>query len=146
MKYLRTFNQRLCELRKKKKLTKTDIAMFCQVDESVVTGWEAAANDQRSFPTIDQLLDLCVKTGVSLSELLDFRQPLSVSPQLDLLSFMETEQGDLNSVLIELGDAVDAALPDEQERDLLRRFRLCDDEKKEFILQLLPAEVLHKNL
>ena len=145
MKYLRTFNERLRALRIKKKLSHADIAMFCQVDESLVTGWESHVDDQRCFPTIDQLLDLCIKTGVSLELFLDFEQNQNSGPQLDLLSFMDTETSDLNSALHELGEVLEAALPDEQERDLLRRFRICDDEKREFIMQLLPSEPICRN-
>lgn len=112
--------------------------MFCLVDESVVRNWEAVSDSQRAFPTIDQLIDLCLKTSVPLEALLDLDQRPEVSPQLDLLGFTDDQQGDINSALIELDDAVEAALPDEQERDLLRRFRGCDDEKRKFIMQLLP--------
>lgn len=138
MKYLRSFNQKMRELRHKKKLTTEDIAVFCMVDESAVRSWEAVGDVQRSFPTIDQLLDLCVKTNVPLELLLDLDQRPPASPQLDLLGYPENSAEDLSTVLTELGDALESALPDERERELLRRFRHCDDEKRSFIMQLLP--------
>lgn len=143
MKYLRTFNHRLGELRRKKKLTQLDIATFCRVDEATVADWESLFETRRSFPTLDQLLDLSIKTGESLETFLDLELFNEDGPQLDLLSFADHGRGDLTQVLNELGDTINSVLPTDHEQILLRRFRLCDDEKREFIMQLLPADSIH---
>jgi len=140
MKYLRTFKHRLGELRRKKKLTQLDIATFCGVDEAAVAAWESYFETRRGFPTLDQLLDLSIKTGESLETFLDFELFNVDVPQLDLLSFADQDRGDLTQVLNELSDTINSLLPTDQEQILLRRFRLCDDEKREFIMQLLPAD------
>ncbi len=138
MKYLRSFNQRLRDLRQKKKLTTEDVANFCMVDESVVRGWEATGEAHRCFPTLDNLLDLCLKTGVALEALLDFDQHAKHTPQLDLPGFGAEEEGDLYSVINQLNETLDETLPDETEREFLRRFRLCDEDKRQLMMQLLP--------
>ncbi|WP_020408078.1 helix-turn-helix domain-containing protein [Hahella ganghwensis] len=138
MKYLRSFNQRLRELRQKKKLTTEDIATFCMVDESVVKGWEAPSDSHRCFPTLDNLLDLCFKTGVALDAFLDFELCGKMTPQLELPGFGVDEEGDLYSAINELNETLDHSLPDERERELLRRFRDCDEERRQFIMQMLP--------
>jgi len=140
MNYLRTFNQKLRDLRRNKKLTKADVALFCQVDEMLVDRWEAYAETQRSLPTLEQLFDLCIKSDTQLATLLEIESATDTHPQLDLLSIIDEGPSDIDAALSELGDALTAALPDEQERDILRRLRNCDDEKRQFIMQLLPVE------
>ncbi|MBU6952343.1 helix-turn-helix domain-containing protein [Hahella sp. HN01] len=139
MKYLRTFYQRLRDFRHKKKLTLEDIATFCQVDVTVVAGWENPIESQRCFPSIDNLFDLCVKTGVSLDALLDFNQNEKNNPQLDLPGFEVGEDGDLDTVIERLTKVMEEALPDSTERLLLKRFRASDEDKKRFILQLMNS-------
>jgi len=138
MKSLRSFNQCLHELRQKKKLTIEDVANFCMVDESVVRGWEATENAHRCFPTLDNLLDLCLKTGVALEALLDLEQRAKITPQLELPGFSAEDDEGLYSAINDLNEALDRALPDETEREILRRFRLCDEDKRQLMMQLLP--------
>lgn len=136
MKYLQSFNVRLLHLRQKKKLSQEDIARFCGVDVTVVDAWEKPSDAGRCYPVLAQLLDLCLKTGTRLEEVLDLDQQDADQLQLDLPGFNE-QQGDLYQAITDLNHSLDDALPDESERDLLTRWRQADTDKKRLLLSML---------
>lgn len=136
MKYLMSFNSRLRELRQRKKLSQEDVAAFCGVDVTVVDAWERPSGAERCFPLLDQVLDLCLKTGTRLESLLDIDPGDTGKLQLELPGFDE-EDGDLYQSISDLMSALDCVLPDEAERRLLKRWRRADDDKKQLILSML---------
>jgi transcriptional regulator with XRE-family HTH domain len=136
MKYLKQFNQRLKKVRQSKKLSYEDVAEFCLVDPLVVESWETDDSDHRCFPSLDNLLDLCFKTGMPLESFVDVPQVKSVH-QLDLPGLSVGETTDLGDSLSELGKQIEKLIPTEDERELLRRYRKSDAQSKELILQLI---------
>ncbi|GAA3951348.1 helix-turn-helix domain-containing protein [Allohahella marinimesophila] len=142
MKYLRNFNQKLQDVRHQKKLTQEDVAMMCAVPESLVRNWEALEEGRREYPDVDQLIDFCVKASVPLEVLLDLDTSAGTERQL-VLPGLDSEDDDdpatrMLGALAELGEELESRLPAEDERELLKRYRQCDDEKRTFIMQMLP--------
>jgi transcriptional regulator with XRE-family HTH domain len=137
MKYLRNFYSDLKHLREEKRLTKDDISVICQVDVSVVTAWEAEQKDKRCFPTIDNLIDLCLKTGTPLEALLALNYDNKGEEQLELPGLAFIDEHDVNLSLDYLHKEIEKLLPSEDEIELLKRYRRSDEESKELILQLM---------
>ena len=137
MKYFKSFNQRLAEQRRKKKLTQDDLALICQVDPVVVAAWESLYESQRAYPEASHLIDLCVKAGMHLEQLIDLDASPANIRQFELPGFSSTDEKDLTKTVEELQSVLENLLPDEQERALLKRFRNADADKRRFILQLI---------
>lgn len=137
MKYLLTFNSRLRELRLRKKLSQEDVALICHVDVTVVDAWEQPSGAQRCFPVLEQLLDLCLKTDTRLETLVDLDPAASGKLQLELPGLEDEQDKDLYHAISELSDAFDRTLPDEVERQLLRRFRKCDAVRRQLLFSML---------
>ncbi len=136
MKYLKQFNQRLREMREKRRLSQQDIAAFCLVDPSVVETWEAETLDVRCYPSLANLLDLCFKTGTALENFVDMPEA-PIEKQLALPGLNLGEENDLADSLVELGEQIEKLIPAEDEYELLRRYRKSDEPTKELILQLI---------
>ena len=136
MKYLKQFNQRLREMREKRRLSQQDIAAFCLVDPSVVETWEAETLDVRCYPGLANLLDLCFKTGTALENFVDMPEA-PIEKQLALPGLNLGEENDLADSLVELGEQIEKLIPAEDEYELLRRYRKSDEPTKELILQLI---------
>lgn len=137
MKYLVTFNTRLKALRQRKKLSQEDVAAFCQVDVTVVNSWELPTGAARTLPTLEQVLDLCLKTDTRLEALLDLEPGQGDRLQMELPGLGKENTGDLYQSIAELNETMDLALPDEVERQLLKKFRRCDADRKQLILSML---------
>ena len=139
MKYLKSFHQHLAVQRRRRKMTLEDIATLCQVDVALVMAWESPTEVQRAYPTAEQLIDLCLKGGMRLEQLIDLEAKQADVGQLQLPGFGDAadDDKDLGKSLEALQNAFEAWLPDEQERALLRRFRNADPDKQRFILQLI---------
>lgn len=135
MRYLSSFHRRLRYLRDEQHLSEGDVAEVCGVDEQVVRLWESPDAGQRGFPTVDQLLTLCFRTHTPLERLLDV-EPDGGNDQLELPG-LSVDESDLGKALDELQRQIGRWLPDTQERELLRRFRMADAENQRLILQLL---------
>ena len=137
MKYLKSFNKQLRFFRETHKLDHDDIAQLCHVDISVAEAWEQSAQNSRVYPSLENLLDICFKTGASLEYFLDIPRTNDVS-QLELPGISSDDGGhDLNECLRELDQQLDAALPKAQEQELLKRFRKSDEQNKQLIMQLM---------
>ena len=136
MKYLKQFNQQLKKVRLSKKLSYLDVAELCLVDPLVVESWEAESTDARCYPSLDNLLDLCFKTGMPLESFVDVPKAKSAH-QLDLPGLSVAEPEDLGDSLSELGRQIEKLIPTDDERELLRRYRKSDAQNKELILQLI---------
>lgn len=136
MKYLKQFNQRLRDMREKRRLSQQDIAAFCLVDPSVVETWEAETLDVRCYPSLANLLDLCFKTGTALENFVDMPEA-PIEKQLALPGLNLGEENDLADSLVELGEQIEKLIPAEDEYELLRRYRKSDEPTKELILQLI---------
>ncbi|KZZ60646.1 hypothetical protein A3762_03075 [Oleiphilus sp. HI0125] len=134
MKYLQSFSKQLRFFRETHKLSLSDIANLCSVDESVVKAWEDS--NAQVFPSLENLLDICFKTGASLEYFLDVPSAHQF-PQLDLPGIDESEFSDLSDSLNELDKHLDDALPKQQELALIKRFRKSDPQNQELILQLM---------
>lgn len=136
MKYLKHFNQQLRTFRETKRLSIEDVSNFCLVDESVVASWESEDGSVRCYPTLDNILDLCLKTGAALEYFLDLPDSRN-RQQLELPGLTFIEDADLNESLEELGEHLDNVIPADDEQELLRRYRKSDAQSKELILQLI---------
>jgi len=138
MKYLKYFNQQLRSIRKSKKLTQQDIGGFCLVDISVVEAWESDNIDSRCYPTLDNVLDLCFKTGMTLDYFIQFPNQGDVK-QLNLPGLAFSEEVDLSESLKHLDEEIERLIPSDDEQELLKRYRKSDEQNKELILQLMAT-------
>ena len=130
MKYLKHFNQQLKSVRESKKLTQQDIGEFCLVDTSVVEAWEATSSDVRCYPTLDNVLDLCFRTGMTLDYFIQYPNQGDVK-QLNLPGLALTEESDLSESLKHLDEEIERLIPSGDEQELLKRYRQSDDQSKE---------------
>lgn len=137
MKYLSKFHKHLKQLREEKHLTIDDISVICQVDVTVVNAWESTQEDKRCFPSIDNLIDLCLKTGTQLDALLELNYDREDEEQLELPGLAFIDENDVNLSLDHLQKEIEKLLPTDDELELLKRFRRSDDENKKLILQLM---------
>jgi len=136
MKYLKHFNQQLKNIRNKKQLSQQDIGEFCLVDTSVVEAWESENTDARCYPTLDNVLDLCFKTGMTLDYFIQFPNQEEVK-QLNLPGLAFTEGSDLSESLRHLDEEIERLIPSDDEQELLNRYRKSDEQSRELILQLI---------
>ena len=137
MKYLSKFYKHLKQLREDKRLTEDDISVICQVDVSVVNAWESYQEDKRCFPTIDNLIDLCLKTSTPLEALLELNYDREDEEQLELPGLAFIDEHDVNLSLDHLQKEIEKLLPTDDELELLKRYRRSDEENKKLILQLM---------
>ena len=137
MKYLKSFNYRLAEQRRRHKLTPEDVAVICSVDVGVVLSWESPYESQRTYPSADHLIDLCVKAGLRLEKLIDMDFSPNHLKQFELPGLGLTDEPDLGRSLDELQDAIENLLPTEEERELLMRFRKASAEQKQRVMGLV---------
>lgn len=137
MKYLKKFNVRLARLMNDKKLGIDEIADICQVDGSMVQAWLEHQDKKRYYPSLDHLIDLCLKTATPLEYVLDLDPPEDGQEQLELPGLSFVEETDINQSLGELQKEIEKLLPTEEEQELLRRFRRSDAENKKLIIQLM---------
>jgi len=138
MKYLKQFNQRLRKMREARSLSHQDIAAFCLVDPLVVESWETDQSELRCYPSLDNLLDLCFKTGTALENFIDIPAP-PVVKQLGLPGINLGDESDLAESLSELDEHINKFMPAADETELLRRYRKSDEQTKELILQLIAS-------
>ena len=136
MKYLKQFNHQLKSIRESKGLTYQDIGEYCLVDPRVVESWEADNIEVRCYPSLDNLLDLCFKTGLPLERFIDMPK-LDNAHQLDLPGIGIDTSTDLSSSLSELGKQIEKLIPSTDEQELLKRYRKSDVQSRELILQLI---------
>jgi len=136
MKYLKHFNKQLKSMRDKQSLSIETVAEYCMVDSTLVNLWEADDVSKRCYPSLDNLLDLCFKTNMSLETFIDLPDK-SDDHQLDLPGISVENALDINDSLNELDKAIEKLVPTEDEKELLRKFRRSDKQSKELILQLI---------
>lgn len=136
MRYLQTFNRRLRQLREAGQLSRWDVAQMCGVDEARVTGWEATDHRQRGYPSVTELLDLCVKTETPLEDLLDL-DDAGDTGQLELPGLAFSQGDDLSAALKQLEEEISRVQLSEEEVELLRRFRKTSAENRRMVLQIL---------
>ncbi|MCP5208925.1 MAG: helix-turn-helix transcriptional regulator [Hahellaceae bacterium] len=137
MKYLESFYKKLGIYRQKHNLSLEDIATLCFVDDKTVASWESDQTKLRTYPTLPQLIDLCVGLKVAMDTFLDVQN--NDDGQLELPGLRFIEESDLSSSLDALGKEIEKVLPSEQELELLKRFRKSDDENRKLIIQLMSA-------
>lgn len=125
-------------MRETRRLSHQDIAAFCLVDPSVVESWEADQSELRCYPSLDNLLDLCFKTGCALESFIDIPTP-PVAKQLGLPGINLGDETDLAETLTELDEQIARLMPAGDENELLRRFRKSDKQTQELILQLIAT-------
>lgn len=136
MRYLQTFNHRLRQLRENGGLSYRDIAQLCSADETRVQSWEASDDRQRSYPSVNELLDVCIKTETPLENLLDLGDPGDGS-QLELPGLAFSNSDDLAVALRQLEQEISRVQLSDEEAELLRRFRRASTENRRMILQIL---------
>lgn len=137
MKYLSKFHQHLSQLREDKHLTEDDVSVICQVDISAVRSWEYTQEGLRCYPTIDNLLDLCLKTGTPLEFFLELNISAEDEDQLELPGLAFINDHDVNLSLDQLQKEIEKTIPSEDELELLKRYRRSDEESQKLILQLM---------
>lgn len=106
------------------------------VDTSVVAAWETDIEANRCYPTLDNVLDLCFKTGVTLDYFIQFPDQ-DGAKQLALPGLAFSEDADLSESLRQLDDEIERLIPSEDEQELLKRYRKSDKQSRELILQLI---------
>ena len=136
MRYLETFWQRLKDTREARQLSRRDLAELVGVTPDMVTRWEQVDARQRLYPAVDELIDLCRHLSVPLESLLDTSQ-LDDPGQLELPGLAFSNSDELAGALEELERQVQRVQPNEEEAELLRRFRKNTEENRRMILQLL---------
>lgn len=136
MRYLQSFNRRLREFRDARHLTDSDIAALLRVDDAIIRYWEMEDERKRTYPSIDNLLDLCLKTETPLEHWLDL-DGIPNGTQLDLPGLAMVEESDLGPLLEQLQLEMLRLIPSEEEKELLRRFRRTSAENRRLILQLM---------
>jgi transcriptional regulator with XRE-family HTH domain len=136
MRYLQTFNRRLSKLRENSGLSCRDVAQLCGIDEARVNGWEASDDRQRGYPSVNELLDVCIKTETPLEDLLDLGDPGDGS-QLELPGLAFSNSDDLALALRQLEQEISRVQLSDEETELLRRFRRASTENRRMILQIL---------
>ena len=136
MKYLRSFNRKLAKLMDEKNLDLEAVSVICSVEEAQVERWLTEVDARRAYPNLDQLIDLCLRTGASLETVLDIDVPDHGS-QLELPGLAFVEDSDIARSLDVLARQIDKVVPTEQEVELLRRFRRSTDENRKLIIQLM---------
>ena len=136
MKYLKSFSKQLRFFRETHKLSLKDVADLCRIDESVVGAWEQGGPNP-VYPSLENLLDICFKTGASLEYFIDLPNAGDL-PQLELPGFVRSDEADdLSETLNALDKELEAALPKDQELELLKRFRKSDEQNRSLIMQLM---------
>jgi len=133
-KYLKHFNVQLKRFREKQQLDHTDIAHYCLVDASVAEAWEQSS--PRCYPSLDNLLDLCFRTGANLEQFIDVPTE-QLAQQLDLPGLSAMNDADLSDTLAELDAQLDRFMPSHEELELIQKFRKSNKQNKELILQLI---------
>ena len=136
MRYLQSFNHRLREFRDARHLTDSDVAALLRVDDAIIRYWEVEDERKRTYPSIDNLLDLCLKTETPLEHWLDL-DGIPNGTQLDLPGLAMVEESDLGPLLEQLQLEMLRLIPSEEEKELLRRFRRTSAENRRLILQLM---------
>ncbi len=136
MQYLQSFNRRLRRLREVCQLSPADVANICGVDEAHVLCWEAVEAKERSYPGVNELLALCLKTQVPLEKMLDMDVG-GDSGQLELPGLAVVNSDDLSVALEELEEEISRIQLSDEELELLRRFRKTSAENRRMILQIL---------
>lgn len=135
MKYLSKFNRQLSQLREDKHLALDDVSDLCQVDVNTVKAWGHEQEELRCYPTIDNLIDLCLKTGTPLEYFLELSG--AGDEQLELPGLAFIEEHDVNLSLDQLQKEIEKTMPSDDELELLKRYRNSDDESQKLILQLM---------
>ena len=136
MKYLKSFGKQLGFFRETHKLSLKDIADLCALDESVVKAWESSSESAACYPSLENLLDICFKTGAALEYFLDIPSSNSIT-QLELPGVTTpVSDGDLSKSISELDAQMAKVMPNEKELELLRKFRKSNEQNKELILKL----------
>jgi transcriptional regulator with XRE-family HTH domain len=136
MRYLQSFHRRLRQIRDKSQLTREDVASICHVGEDRVAGWEAEDSQQRTYPGVTELLDLCIRTETAMDELLDL-DDTGDTGQLELPGLTFTRGDDLSTALKQLEQEIQRVQLSDEEAELLRRFRKTSAENRRMILQIL---------
>lgn len=136
MRYMESFNRRLRAVRDRLSLTVGELAELCGVEEREVLAWEASDPRRRQFPSVSELMDLCVCTETSLESLLDVAEPYDEG-QLELPGLAFGNGQDLVRALDDLDKELQKVQLTGDEAELLRRFRKSSDENRKMILQLL---------
>ena len=137
-KYLNHFYHQLRNFREQHRLSHEDVAKCCLVDVSVVAAWESENSKKRCYPSLDNLLDLCFKTGAALEQFIDLPKEQE-GQQLDLPGLTVLEESDLSETLNQLDEQLNRLMPQQDEVELLRRFRKSNKENRELILQLIGS-------
>ena len=136
MRYMKSFHRRLKHLRDTRQMSVSDVAQLCEVDERRVASWESDTPKNRSYPEIDELMDLCLKTETPLDALLDFEDAPDAG-QMELPGLTFTTDTDLTKALETLEREMDRLKLNEEEVEMLRRFRKATAENRRMIVQLL---------
>ncbi|RMF13678.1 MAG: XRE family transcriptional regulator [Gammaproteobacteria bacterium] len=137
MRYLSAFNTRFRALRERHRLTQEDVAALIGVDVGLIRRWEETSEAQRCYPNVEQLIDVCIRTGEPLDALLDLEAlRAEQGDQLALPGLDEGEEG-LDEALDTLISELEQRLPDSRERRMLKAFRECDADRQMLVLQML---------
>lgn len=136
MRYMQSFYRRLKQVRDDRKLSQSDVARLCGVDEALVARWESPDPKHRCYPSVDELMDVCLRAETTLDTLLDF-DDLVDAGQLELPGLALESGNDLADALLQLEKEIGRLQLTEDEIELLRRFRKSTVENRRMVLQIL---------
>ncbi|MBS3804750.1 MAG: helix-turn-helix transcriptional regulator [Oleiphilaceae bacterium] len=136
MHYMQSFNWRLRQLREARNLSQTELAAICHVEETLIVAWESPNPRRRSYPGVDQLVDLCLATDAPLDTLLDLPDAADLG-QMELPGLTQTGDTDLTESLKRLEAELSRIQLSEEERELLRRFSKTSTENRRLVMKLL---------
>lgn len=136
MRYMQSLNRRLRLIREDRKLSESDLAELCGVDERRVQGWESADPRKREYPTVEELMDLCLRTETALDELLDLDDG-DGEGQLELPGLAFSNGNDLTHALDELEAVLGKIQPEGDEVELLAAFRKASSKTRRMVMRTL---------
>ncbi|MDX1754865.1 MAG: helix-turn-helix transcriptional regulator [Marinobacter sp.] len=136
MRYMQSLNRRLRLIREDRKLSVSDLARLCGVDERRVEAWESGDPRRREYPSVEELMDLCFKTDSSLDELLDLADGQEAG-QLELPGLAFSNGNDLAQALTELESLLAKVQPRGDEVELLAAFREASSKTRRMVMRTL---------
>ena len=136
MRYMQSFNQHLQKVREQLGLSVAELAELCGVEEQRVRLWEHSDPRNRAYPSVGELMDLCLRTETSLEGLLDLDE-VGDEGQLELPGLAFSDGSDLTRALNELERELGRLQLSDEEAELLRRFRRTTADNRRMIMQIL---------
>lgn len=136
MRYMQSLNRRLRLVREDRKLSVSELAQLCGLEEHRLLAWESADPRRRAYPSVDELMDLCFRTETALEEWLDLADGQEAG-QLELPGLAFGDGNELTHALVELEAVIARLQPGGDEVELLAAFRKASSETRRAVMRKL---------